>query len=60
MGKFICFIIWMVFSLVVFFGADADIAWCVTVEEWFIGFIVWGLLILAVLWVINLFLSMLE
>jgi hypothetical protein len=50
----------MAFSLVVFFGADADIAWCVTVEEWYIGFIVWGLLILGILWVINLFLSMIE
>ena len=42
MGKFILFVLWMVFFLSVFWGADADIAWCVTVQKWFIGFIFFG------------------
>ena len=53
-------LIFIVIVVLVFHGADANIAWCVKVQEWFIGFIVWGVLALIVLSFINFFLSMLD
>ncbi len=47
----------MVSFLVIFFGADAGIGWCETAQEYIIYAMIWGLLIWAVLWVINLFLE---
>lgn len=60
MGKLLLFVIYMGFFLVVFFGADADIAWCITVQKYFIYSIVWGLFVLVVLKIIIFILSMLE
>ena len=57
MFKFICGIVCFIFVAVAVFGSDkmAD-----TAMEWMIGFIFYGLIALAVLWVINLFLSMFQ
>ena len=57
MFKFICGIVCFIFVAVAVFGSDkmADAA-----MEWMIGFIFYGLIALAVLWVINLFLSMFQ
>ena len=57
MVKFICGIVCFIFVAVAVFGSDkmAD-----TAMEWMIGFIFYGLIALAVLWVINLFLSMFQ
>ena len=58
MGKGVCFIIWMGSFLFIFIGADKGIGWCEVAQEWIIGGMVSGLLVLAVLWVINLFLDL--
>ena len=57
MVKFICGIVCFIFVAVAVFGSDkmAD-----TAMEWMIGFIFYGLIALAVLWVINFFLSMFQ
>ena len=57
MFKLICGVLWIIFVAVAVFGSDkmAD-----TAMEWMIGFIFYGLIALAVLWVINLFLSMFQ
>ena len=60
MGKVLLLVIYMVFFLAVFFGADADIAWCVTVQKYFIYSIVWGLFALVVLEIIIFILSVFE
>ena len=57
MVKFICGIVCFIFVAVAVFGSDkmAD-----TAMEWMIGFIFYGLIALAVLWVINFILSMFQ
>ena len=58
MVKFICGIVCFIFVAVAVFGSGTEVG--DLAMDWMIGFIFYGLIALAVLWVINLFLSMFQ
>ena len=52
MVKFILFVIYMVSVVLILYGADANISWCVKFKDILIGFIFFGGIVLGLIAVI--------